>query len=292
MLVDYSMTKYHNNNINNIRYNGHPVIPLKIKNHNIALPVLTDRIKDNNLKNYEKIFLSNIFNHKKLKSKSIEFFKFYHPWLSNICKNEEINTFMSYCYNITKITPPPVRISKIKINDTRNSDDSLNKNEKNYRMINRMTRKRLNSVGINTKGMENYEQNGLLSIENNEQGKINFFNPIKERVVNKRLRDSFLASSKKEIGKNSTNANSDYHYHYIVDTSKIKNNRLNNSISHNYDKSNNEILKYHLNNNYSTITGGYKTIKIKKIKKIKKNDKYIDRKISRDTFRIGAKFIS
>ena len=49
MKVDeYTATK--NPNINN--FSGHPVIPLNIKNHNIALPVLTDRIKNNIMKNY------------------------------------------------------------------------------------------------------------------------------------------------------------------------------------------------------------------------------------------------
>ena len=59
MMVDeYTSTK--NPNIN--KYNGNPVIPLKIKNHNIALPLLTDRIKKNNIKNFEKLFISNILN--------------------------------------------------------------------------------------------------------------------------------------------------------------------------------------------------------------------------------------
>ena len=47
MFIDeYTATK--NPNIN--KFSGHPVIPLKIKNHNVALPILTDRIKKNNLK--------------------------------------------------------------------------------------------------------------------------------------------------------------------------------------------------------------------------------------------------
>lgn len=288
MSDDNILTKNHNNT----RFNGHPVIPLTIKSHNIALPVLTDRIKNNNLKNYEKLFVSNILNHKKIKSKSIEFFKFYHPWLSTICKNEEINSFMSYCYNITKITPPPVKISKMKINEAKNSNSNepLNKNERNYRLINKITRKRLNSVGTSTNAIGNYEQKKYLSIENNERGKLKFFNPVNDRIVKKSYRNSYLNLKKKEIGKNSTITNSDYLY--IVDTSKIKNNRFNNSILNNYDKydrSNDEILKYHLNNNFSTIRGEYKTIKIKKIKN---NDKYTDRKIFRDTFRIGSKFKS
>lgn len=284
MSDDSLMTK----NYNNTRFNGHPVIPLRIKSHNIALPVLTDRIKRNNLKNYEKLFLSNILNNKKIKSKSIEFFKFYHPWLSTICKNEEINSFMSYCYNITKITPPPVRISKMKINDVRNSNEAQNKNERNYRMINKITRKRLNSVGTSTNGVENNDQNKFLSIENNERGKLKFFIPKNDRITNKSYRNSYLNINRKETRKNSTISNSDFLY--ILDTSKIKNNRFNNSISNNYDrydKSNDEILKYHLNNNFSTLRGDYKTIKIKKIKN---NDKYNDKKIFRDTFRIGAKF--
>ena len=119
MLVDdYTATK--NPNIN--KFSGHPIIPLKIKDHNIALPVLTDRIKNNNLRNYERLFISNIINNKKIKSKYHDFFRFYHPWLSNLCKNEEINSFLSYCYNITKVTPPPVKIRKIKINDIKNSN--------------------------------------------------------------------------------------------------------------------------------------------------------------------------
>ena len=126
MLVDdYTATK--NPNIN--KFSGHPIIPLKIKDHNIALPVLTDRIKNNNLRNYERLFISNIINNKKIKSKYHDFFRFYHPWLSNLCKNEEINSFLSYCYNITKVTPPPVKIRKIKINDIKNS------NKNNYNSV-------------------------------------------------------------------------------------------------------------------------------------------------------------
>ena len=52
MMVDeYTSTK--NPNIN--KYNGNPVIPLKIKNHNIALPLLTDRIKKKQHKKFRKI---------------------------------------------------------------------------------------------------------------------------------------------------------------------------------------------------------------------------------------------
>ena len=46
MSDDNILTKNHNNT----RFNGHPVIPLTIKSHNIDLPVLTERIKNNNLK--------------------------------------------------------------------------------------------------------------------------------------------------------------------------------------------------------------------------------------------------
>ena len=155
MFIDeYTATK--NPNIN--KFSGHPVIPLKIKNHNVALPILTDRIKKNNLKNYEKLFISSIINNKKYKSKCNDFFKFYHPWLSYICKNEEINSFMSYCYDITKVTPPPVKINKIKINNIKYNNKENKKVERNYRIINDINKNKFKnisvSVGTNTNFLE------------------------------------------------------------------------------------------------------------------------------------------
>ena len=303
MLVDdYTATK--NPNIN--KFSGHPIIPLKIKDHNIALPVLTDRIKNNNLRNYERLFISNIINNKKIKSKYHDFFRFYHPWLSNLCKNEEINSFLSYCYNITKVTPPPVKIRKIKINDIKNSNknnynnvinsytfNKTNNNpQKNYRLSNVINRGKYNysSVGTNTIICDNnnnrtHDQK-LLSMENldNSKAKFKYFHPIKDKISNKSFRNSYLTLKKKGIKKISTLSNGNFVY--MLEKKNNKASSVNNSVS---NIKSDELLKYHINNNYSTMRGEYKTIKIKKVtNKIK----YIDRRIFRDTFRIESKFNS
>ena len=62
MKVDeYTATK----NPNIKQFNSNPMIPLRIKDQNIALPILTERIKRTNLKNFEKLFISNIINNNK-----------------------------------------------------------------------------------------------------------------------------------------------------------------------------------------------------------------------------------
>ena len=274
MLVDdYTATK--DPNINKFR--GHPMIPLKIKDHNVALPILTDRIKKNNLKEYEKLFISSIINNKQYKSKCNDFFKFYHPWLSQLCKNGEIHSFLSYCYNITKITPPPVKINKLKINKVKFNNKENKKQERNYRIINDYKKRFKNisvSVGTNTNFIEKKPQKRLLSIENNTYNieKFKYFNLSKESLNARAFRNSYFTLKKKGIKKNSTLLNSNYSYDKSF---HIKNNRassLNNS---------------NVNINNSTMKGEYKTIKIKKIKN---NERLIDKKIFRDTFRIKSKF--
>ena len=293
MMVDeYTSTK--NPNIN--KYNGNPVIPLKIKNHNIALPLLTDRIKKNNIKNFEKLFISNILNSsRKTKSKSNEILRFYHPWLSNMCKNEEINSFMSYCYGITKITSPAVKINKIKINDNKyQNSHTFQKDDKHYKMIKILNRKKFSNVGTNTCFDDELDEKRNLNIENNNKEqcryKFNFY-PFKDKIISNSFRSSYITLKNQrpnnENKKNSFVAKSNYVY--LVDTSRVKNNRsslINNNNKSMYNQSNDETIKGYFHND-STIKSEYRTIKIKKIKN---NDRYIDKKIFRDTFRIGAKF--
>ena len=252
---------------------------MKIKNHNVALPILTDRIKKNNLKNYEKLFISSIINNKKYKSKCNDFFKFYHPWLSYICKNEEINSFMSYCYDITKVTPPPVKINKIKINNIKYNNKENKKVERNYRIINDINKNKFKnisvSVGTNTNFLEKKPQKRYISIENNNESKekYKYFNPLNESINNAQsFRNSYLTLKKKGFKKNSTLLNSEYTYN---DTFGFKNNRSSSLNNSNFSISN------------STMKAEYKTIKIKKVKN---NERPIDRKMFRDTFRIESKF--
>ena len=294
MLVDeYTSTK--DPNIN--KFSGHPVIPLYIKNHNIALPILTERIKNNNLKNYEKLFISNILNNKNPnKSKLNEFFKSNNPWLNNISKIAEINSFMSYCYGITKITPPPIKIRKLKINDNnyitkeKNNNNNINNNiNNNYRTINRLNlRKNKNkmlSIGTNT---NTNIIRGNLSVDNKEKEKkllpnsemynirIKLFQPRnkKDNIIGSSFRNFYhtLINKNKKIKKNTTLPNADY---ICFDSIKIKNNRV--------SSLNNSLIN---NNNNLSVKSEYKTIKIKKIK----NDKF-DKKMFRDTaYKIQSKF--
>lgn len=287
MKVDeYTATK--NPNINN--FSGHPVIPLNIKNHNIALPVLTDRIKNNNIKNYEKLFISNIINNKKTnKSKLNEFFRYNHPWLNNISKIEEINSFMSYCYDITKVTPAPIKIRKLKINDSKYMDENFQKNIKsnnNYKTLNRLNLRKNKNKTINI-GTNTNINRGNLSIENNNNEKrglipnneiykfkLKLYQPDSERFISNSFRNYYNSSIKKKIKKNSTITNADYAY---LNSLKIKNNRC--------SSLNDSLNKFNNNNNLSKKSE-FKTIKIKKIK----NDKS-DKKNIRDTaYKIQSKF--
>ena len=270
MFID-EYTEIKNQNINKFR--GHPIIPLKIKDQNIALPVLTDRMKRNNLKNYEKLFISSIIKNKKYKSKCNDFFKHFHPSFIQLCKNEEIHSFMSYCYDITKVIPPPVKINKKKINDIKYNNKE-NKRIQRNRIINDLNKKRFYninvSVGTNTNFIAKKPQERFLSVENNN-GKEKFKFLI-ENNNGKGFRNSYLSLKRKGIKKNITLLNSDYSY---ADTFQIINNRsssLNNS---------------NANINNSTLKSEYKTIKIKKIKN---NERTIDGKIFRDTYRIESKF--
>lgn len=279
MIDDYTATK--GSNIN--RFSGHPVIPLKIKDHNIALPVLTDRIKKNNLQNYEKIFISNIINSKKYKSKCNDFFRFYHPWLSNIFKNEEINSFLAYCYDITKVTPPPVKISKIKINNMKFLKNQNNKENRNYRILNHLDKKKFINVSVGTNTnfkegkLDKKTEKRLLSLENLDvdKNKYKFFNPKNDLIVSSGFRNSYFTSKKKGLMKNNTLLNSDYSCHDLFNNKNQRSSSLNKNINLN------------LNFNHSTLGSEYRTIKIRKIKN---NDRYVDRKLFRDTYKIQSKF--
>ena len=292
MVDEYTATK----NPNIKKFNCNPMIPLRIKNHNIALPILTERIKRNNLKNFEKLFISNIINDsKKSKSKSNEILRFYHPWLSNLCKNEEIHAFMSYCYGITKIASPAIRINKIKINNNRYSNNNITSKDDKYKVIKIIGKNRLNSVGSNTYFDEERKIENHLNIEDNnkEPIKYRYYYPMNEKILSNSFRNSYIRNKRA----NNENRKNSYmkrkKYVYLADISGVKNNRsyLLNNNSNNisvYNKSSDETIKSYFHNN-STLKGEYRTIKIKKIKN---NDKYTDRKIFRDTFRIDSKFNS
>ena len=292
MKVDeYTATK----NPNIKQFNSNPMIPLRIKDQNIALPILTERIKRTNLKNFEKLFISNIINNsKKSKIKSNEILRFYHPWLNNLCKKEEINAFMSYCYGITKIASPAIRINKIQIKENKNLiNNTLTKDDK-YKTIKISGKNRFNSVGTNTCFDEEKEIKSYINIENNnkEQIKYRYYYPMNEKILSNSFRNSLIKNRRanNENRKNNSSFKKNK-YIYLADTSRIKNNRsylLNNNNISMYNKSNDESLKSFLLNN-SAFKSDYRTIKIKKIKQ---NDRYIDKQIFRDTFRIGPKFNS
>ena len=292
MKVDeYTATK----NPNIRQFDSNPMIPLRIKDQNIALPILTERIKRTNLKNFEKIFISNIINDsKKPKIKSNEILRFYHPWLNNLCKKEEINAFMSYCYGITKIATPAIRINKIQINENKKSiNNTISKDDK-YKTIKTSGKNRFNSVGTNTCLDEVKEIKNYLNIDNNnnkEQKKYRYYCPMNEKILSNSFRNSLIKNRRanNENKKNNSYFNKNK-YVYLADTSGVKNNRsylLNYNVSM-FNKSKDESFNSFFHNS-STLKGEYRTIKIKKIKA---NDRYLDKKILRDTFRIGAKFNS
>ena len=248
MKVDeYTATK----NPNIKQFNCNPMIPLRIKDKNIALPILTERIKRTNLKNFEKLFISNIINNsKKSKIKTNEILRFYHPWLNNLCKKEEINAFMSYCYGITKIASPAIRINKIKINENKNSvnnNSTISKDDK-YKTIKIISGKnRLNSVGTNTYFDEDREIKSYMNIENKKEIKYRCYYPNNEKILSNSFRNSLI---KNKRANNENRKNNSYlkknKYVYLADTSHIKNNRsylLNNNNLSMYNKSNDESLK-------------------------------------------------
>ena len=279
MKVDeYTATK--NQNIR--QFDSNPMIPLRIKAQNIALPILTERIKRTNLKNFEKLFISNIINDsKKPKIKSNEILRFYHPWLNNLCKKEEINAFMSYCYGITKIATPAIRINKIQINENKKSiNNTISKDDK-YKTIKTSGKNRFNSVGTNTCLDEVKEIKNYLNIDNNnnnkEQKKYRYYCPMNEKILSNNFRNSLIRNRRanNENKKNNSYFNKNK-YVYLADTSGIKNNRsylLNYNISM-FNKSKDESFNSFFHNS-STLKGEYRTIKIKKIKT---NDRYIDKK--------------
>ena len=275
------------------RFNFHPIIPYKVKRNNLALPMLSNRVKTNNIKKYERLFMSNILNQKKNNPKNSEFFKFYHPWLNNIrkVKNEEKKSSAYYYYDITKITNSTINISKIRLNDPKNSFNLFKKIENDNYTINNVSKKRFSDVSTNTNIGENNDEKRNLSNENNINKKLRykFTNPFLEKIINNKIGNSFLALRKKELKKNSTSENIDPFYK-IVESSKIKNNRrsfLNKKISFHYNKSNDDILKSNLNYKNSIFRDEFKT------KKIKNNSKYFKRKILGDILKLNnnTKFI-
>lgn len=274
------------------RFNFHPIIPYEVKRNNLALPMISNRIKTNNIKKYEKLFISNVLNQNKNNSKKSELLKFYHPWLNNIrkVKNEEKKSSLPYYYDITKITNSTINISKIRLNDPKNS---FNSNKKNVydNQINNSSKKRFSDVSTNTNIWENNDEKRNASNENSikKRLKYKFNNPLLEKIINNNVSNSFLALRKKELKKNNTLENIDP-FNKMVETSKIKNNRrsfLNKKISYYYNKSNDDILKSHSNNIIYKLRDEYKT------KKIKSNNKLFKRKILGDILKLNnnTKFI-
>ena len=260
MKVDeYTATK----NPNIRQFDSNPMIPLRIKAQNIALPILTERIKRTNLKNFEKLFISNIINDsKKPKIKSNEILRFYHPWLNNLCKKEEINAFMSYCYGITKIATPAIRINKIQINENKKSiNNTISKDDK-YKTIKTSGKNRFNSVGTNTCLDEVKEIKNYLNIDNNnnkEQKKYRYYCPMNEKILSNSFRNSLIKNRRanNENKKNNSYFNKNK-YVYLADTSGIKNNRsylLNYNISM-FNKSKDESYNSFFHNS-STLKGEY-----------------------------------
>ena len=255
------------------KFNFHPMIPYKIKNNNLALPILSNKIKTNNIKKYEKLFISNILNRKKITSKNSEFFKFYHPWLSNISKVkfEEKKSSLPYYYNITKITQSTINMRKVKLNDAKNSFNTFKKNENVEQTIINTNNKRNNNISTNTNIGENNEEKRNLNNENSLKIKLKELNnnPLLEKIVNNNHSNSYFTLRRKERKRNSTIENTDLISK--METSKIKNNRpsfLNNKISFRYNKSNDDILKSYLKNKNTIIKEEYK------IKSLKSNVKY------------------
>lgn len=269
---------------------------IKIKEYNIILPTIQKKINNhsniNNTKNVGIKSIKNRFKDIKILKKALKnVYNFYHPWSKNSVNNNEINEFMSNCYDITKIDVP-INEYKSRINGSKLTNKFLKDMEKHYRIANIFQKKKLNNIKFNNlkirNKFNNFDTKTNLFIHDKTEDKNNFiFNEynnfkILKNINNKNkshsLKNTYLSLSNKNLRKNENHIIKDSSlpkFSSSLNTSYSRNNFLNENFT------SNKISQRSFNNDNSMLKNDYKTIKIKKIIKNTINDKCFEERMNR-----------
>lgn len=308
------------NKLNNIKYCDKKLLPLKLKKINMVLPLLTNRpnnSKANKDDNYNNICKSTINDNKKyIKRRVNDLYYFYHPWLNNSYNKHEINSYMSNCYDITKIDTR-INENKYRINNSKLTNKLLRDVEKHHKIANLFNKKKVNINDIkynknmdirnnlNTidaiiqtdhndiKPLNKYDidNSNFYEKKNNLKNNLRIFRLLDSENKSHSLENTHLIPNKKFLRKNITNSKNEYFLKDFIMLSNTQKQKISSSLNNSLSNISNKINEDYKNNNpcldnceadnNSKLKNNYKTIKIKKLIKNSFNDKYNDEKNNR-----------
>ena len=154
--IIYNLSSTSNSNLNN--FNKKQTLSINIKNYNIALPILVNKVNNRKINDYKNINVNSKSTTKRIK-KNIRIglknlYNLYHPWLNNSCNNNEINEFLSNCYDITKIEAKN-NDNKYKINDSKLTNKLLRDVENHYKIANIFQKRKFKNINFNNINIKN-----------------------------------------------------------------------------------------------------------------------------------------
>lgn len=235
---------------------------------------------------------------------------YFHPWINKSYNNNEINAFMSNCYDITKIDTY-VNENQYKINDSKLTNKLLREVEKRYKIANIFQKKKLNTIKfdnliknknifIETKNIKVYNsKKNNKKLFFNKYNHLRNFKPINTENKIHSLENSYSSLIKKNIKTNETQFLKDYHFKDFISLKKKE--KPSSSLNTSYSKKDKiieeleEKILSHRNDdndhdNKDSLIRDYKTIKIKKIINNNINNNYNGEKIKRN-YKIKSNFL-
>ena len=271
----------------------------------MVLPTIKNRLNNTYLKNNfeNKNFNSkskNNNNNKNIKKELKNIYNYFHPWINISYNNNDINSYISNCFDITKIRAP-INNKKYRINDSKLTNKLLRDVEKHYKIANIYQKNKVTNIRFNVNDNNSNQKNIILN-ENNISNKNNIIN-YNKNILNLRCFNPFLANQNNEKNnksldntylnlnkiiqeKNDHNSRNNYYPRDFSDIKKIEKeySSFNNSfskISNNINKDINNEISSPKRNFKLELKNKFKTIKIKKSKKIyiNENDNINDEKI-------------
>jgi hypothetical protein len=285
--------------------------PLRFKNYKIALPILSNRTNISN--NNEEIIISKQtkkdINKLNIRRKLNDLYYFYHPWLSNSLNKNEIHSFMSNCYDITKVDAP-VNDKKYIIKDSKLTNKYIREIEKNNKLSSIFQKKRCskNKFNLDIKKINNmdaiikrnnifnnthFNRNDaeLLNMNENYKKFVSVYNNLNNENENSSLENTHSVSPIKHIYRNNDNYRNITFFQDIISFNNKKNfssslnnscSDINNIISNDYKNNICSKESFEVDNfNNKKRKNNYRTIKIKKIIKKTKNDKNNDERLNK-----------
>ena len=291
--------------INNSKNKG-KIYSLRLKNYGIALPLLSNRTNNSNINNEEMINCKprrKDINNLNIRRQLNDLYYFYHPWLNNSLNKNEIHSFMSSCYDITKIDAP-INDKKYKIKENKlvNKNKYICDIEKNKKVSSILQKKKCNNFKffLDIKKINNMDTIGkgknYLNITNkNDFKRLNanenhkkFMSGLNSHIYNDNsLENSHSISPIKYIQKKMDNSKNITFFKDFLNIKKTKN--FSSSLSSSCSDVGSIVPNDYKNNIPSKesievdniknikLNHNYRTIKIKKVKKKPKNDRNDDK---------------